>query len=601
VVPRRVIIAGMIEVHTGAKPGRPALLLFVSAGALVVALALAWSQMLAARALQPPVHIKGTPLLVRAPKDWVQHEDEPRVFFLPAERGRWGRDRQVVGRSLTVQWGRQDAFAAPEEFLAYQDHSDAMKSFDLEPARIGPLSAIQVRRAPLGGGRAAVAQQTILRVACSPRGELIRVEYRPLAGLSYADFDLLDDFCAAIQIDDPAYALAPDELHARAGVRFKAAPNWRLVGPELTDVAGLYVLGTENGLPAWSLAVFRTWLSGGRTARDLLLDHATQRWQLDARNVAIEERSRAAGGIVWSLHPKASDAWDQANVSVRVIESSAAEAALVFAYAGRAHAAQADHTADQLAEQMEFLPTARVPDIAAAEAAGISLAAEITSPAALPAAWGREPQRAFFLGEGTRGAEALATHYAAVHRDPDSGYEGGLLNLYEDSKMEANWTVDARAQGFSYTLEYYRGTRFARVQARVRERRAGDSRSVTRVSDGRRERGRSETYEIGPAFICPPAESVAYAWAATRDPGAWIIESSTVLGPGTHTELLQTLAPDEDGVKRVLIQVDYWPAGILLGFDDDGELRYEIRRNSRFDRVEQREALRQFPQLANWP
>lgn len=94
----------------------------------------------------------------------------------------------------------------------------------------------------------------------------------------------------------------------------------------------------------------------------------------------------------------------------------------------------------------------------------------------------------------------------------------------------------------------------------------------------------SGTFRPGPAFVCPPIESLAEAWAARHSKSAMIVEAGTLLGTGTHSRLLSPLPP-ENGYGRVLLQADYNPTGVILAFDEDDEVLYELSPTARYERV----------------
>lgn len=96
----------MVDVYTGAKPGRPALLLVMSAAILAGTLGLAWWHVSAARALAPDVRVGDTPLLVRPPRGWLHHPKEPGTFILPVRRSIRGREQQLIERRLKVEMRR---------------------------------------------------------------------------------------------------------------------------------------------------------------------------------------------------------------------------------------------------------------------------------------------------------------------------------------------------------------------------------------------------------------------------------------------------------------------------------------------------------------
>src|SRR5512140_2146919 len=96
----------LFEVYTGAKPGRPRLLLFVTAGLLAGALGLAWLQVRAGHTLGPEARVGDTPLWVRLPKGWRADPEHPQRYILSSGGGA----REIFERSLRIDFVRLSDF-----------------------------------------------------------------------------------------------------------------------------------------------------------------------------------------------------------------------------------------------------------------------------------------------------------------------------------------------------------------------------------------------------------------------------------------------------------------------------------------------------------
>jgi len=589
----------MFEVHLGSKPGRPRLLLVCAAAVLLGTLGLAWWQAYDRRALGDEVRIDGTPLVVRPPRGWKQDPRNPGIFALPAGREGTGRGEVTLERYVRFQYLRNATFVPPEEILKWRNLQWA-KSAAPEPARVGPLAGIQVRRIVRHSAFGRVyLQEQVLRVACSPRGDILMVEYVPLTGLTTAQLELLDDMCAAIRLEDPAFTTKPAELLRYAGIEVPEDENWTVFGPDFPEAPGFYVQSSVNGLPAWSLGVFRTWLAEGRTPGDLLVDFASEHWRLPPKDAQVAQSRREDGARVATIRHPAFGRSDHRVASVWLVAESAERAALIFVFSGASFAAVGDEAARKLAQTMVCGPTKALPPLDAAATAGRELADILTQKGAVPW-WGRLPMEAYYLEPGTTHPRGVYIGRAAIGDDPAAGYRGHTLYLHstesEPRPQLGLWTIDGHARGYAYKFQGDIDTWQGRVPTSVEERLDAGSATVRRTvkTPGQR---RSWEFPVGPSFVCPPLESIAEAWVAQRDEGAWLIEATSHFDAGTHTRLLRPLPPDESGHRRLLLMTDFWPRGTVLGFDEGPEPLYQQHPAADYQRATEEEAESQLPRL----
>jgi hypothetical protein len=76
-----------------------------------------------------------------------------------------------------------------------------------------------------------------------------------------------------------------------------------------------------------------------------------------------------------------------------------------------------------------------------------------------------------------------------------------------------------------------------------------------------------------------------------------VIEATTDFQASTHTRLLRPLAPDQSGRYRLLLLMDFWPRGMVLGFDEAPEPLYQLYPGGDYQRAESDVADRFFPSL----
>lgn len=593
----------MVAVHAGIRPGRPTLLLLLSAGALAGTLGLAWWQASDALALADELHIEGTPLIVRPPRNWVRDADDPRAFLPPLRFDRRRAERWP--RRVSFKYTRLDRFYPLDQLVFVLDQRDYFDSGDPRPSRIGPLDALQVRRVRNQRYRGRVYhQETVLRLACSPRGDVITVEYEPLTGLTTGDLDLLDQVCKHVRIDDPAFNHTPKELRERAGLSFPLADNWRMIGPDFAETPGLYVQASEHGVPSWSLGVFRTWLAEGRSPTDLLKDFAAQQWRLTPESVLPHAHYGTRRRLdLASIRNPAFGFGATDIASVWIVVQSPGEVAIIYAFADAMWAHVADFAAEELARSLEFAPSELLPSFELAKTAGTELAALLTKKGAMPW-WGRYADRGYYLGDFGRQPRVRVAEHTPSARD--RGYDGFTLTAVprapESGDVEV-WSIDDRAAAYAYELQgaALNGNPLTRFS--LREQRTGPGAPIRRsLAELRRGRRRviapEREFAVGDAFIAPPIEPLAETWVAQQSQGAWLIEVSTPLGVSSHTRLLRPLPPDEAGRPRVLRIIDFSPRGEVAAYSNGDVLENRIGPRGRIRRVDRDVIELRFPAVA---
>lgn len=553
----------MLEVYTGYKPGKPALLLVLSATILALTLGLAWAQTQTTRLLAPEYAVGETPLLVRPPRNWRPDPAAPgrflrvRVSDEDAEQGATPAEQY-----LQFVYDRRGAFVPPLEIIEELRWVQGSDQAQAQAARIGPYDAVQVIRSRERRFRNfRYVQENVLRVACSPRGDVIVVEYEPLLELTPGDLELLNVICASVRLRDEPASRRPDRLLDAAGLRFPVHSAWVFSSPEFAETPGLYIGGKVGEVPCWAIGVFRTWLSERRGTEDVLRDFAITAWGSDAALLPVPIRSRADGAEIASVRRAARGAGADSIVAGRLVARDEDSAALLVVCAAEPAAGIAEAIADDLVLALEFSSSPKLPRAAEARAAGRGLVELIEQRGAsaflVPGThyYQRFGDRAPNLLMMTREEEG-----AAAWRGGYTRFEGSDARVVE----EFRWTLAADSRTFTAA----RSTRASSSElgSHTEDKRLPGADEVTRtVAFG----GRTQRFAVpvGPAFVCPPLEVVAMSWIAQQQEGAALVELLAPRRATTRSALLRPLPPDSAGRRRALRIDDYWPRGVLYTFD----------------------------------
>jgi hypothetical protein len=341
------------------------------------------------------------------------------------------------------------------------------------------------------------------------------------------------------------------------------------VGTDFPEVRGVFISAAAEQGPAWSIAVLRTWLVPDRTPGDLLGDLAARFWlRWDAASLLHEEAHAAGGQVVALRHPDLGES-DILVPSARVVRISPARVVVLLVFTDAANAAEADRVAGRMAAALQIVDDGPV-ELEVARAAGAQLAADLRQ-AGPTARWGREAREAVY--QRLNSNEVVIVQRAAAQGRPERGYEGGLWRRMGQLREErVTWTVDGRAGAYRWQGDFF----IAQEPVQVVEQRGQPTGAVTRqilTSDGARHRW---SFTPGDAFVPPPVESIINGWVARNQVPVALVETSVTLGPGTCSVLLRSLPPD-GAFRRVLVQEDYWPLGLIEAYDDaHAELEYEL-------------------------
>ena len=527
----------MMDVFTGSKPGRPTALLTVSALVLAGTLGLAWLQVRKSRALGLEQQVPGTPLFVRPPLGWIADQDAPGSFVRPVRQSIRGQERWVADRRIRFSFERLQAFQPP---LAQLTAMLPSQEITPEPARIGPFPAVQIRRVIWRTWmRHRIGIEWIQRIAVLPTGHVINVEYIPMKDLTGADLDFLDRVCDTVRLDDPTLNATPAQALQRAGVEFRLEDDWQVGLPQLPEVPGFYVAGADQGFPAWSIGVFRTWLANGRTAQDLLYDFAASTWLLSGEQVKVRQWQRDDGVAVASVQHPDPEHNRQSIASVYIVTKAASETLMLFVYTDMQYLAAAREVADSIASQVDIGSSAVVPAVGPAEQAGTELAALLTREGAMPW-WGRRPVNLLYKGTTLHGDGVIEDKRAALDRNPRRGYQGQALQRIEKKYVERmDWEIDGHA--LSYTMDVQVSASDG-LAITVHEQRQPESDTIERLVTFNDIERLTRRFRPGRMFVCPPIESIAEAWVARETEQPHLLEMVTLLGLGTHTRLLRPLA-----------------------------------------------------------
>lgn len=574
----------MAEVLLGTKPGKPVLTLLIAAGALLTALGGAYWQVQHSRALAEPCRIPGTPLEIRPPRGWIADPKVPGLFIQPVKIVSRGREQWVPDRRIRIGYKRWGTFRPLMQLLELNNLIDRARGEQPEPARIGGFRAVQVTRQRVfrtPWGRE--VGQTVYRLTCSPRGDEISVEYLPLREIAPGDLALLDAVCEAIRIKDSAFERSGLDWPRLAGLACATPPGWEMCGPDMPGAPGFYVQGATQGVPDWTLGVFRTWLAPGRAIEALASDYRANPRGDFPEEVALSPWSLdGLSGVAFVPDRLAPDAWVYHAAWFGQDEQQNAVVLLLFSGPNAIEPAQ--RAADELLASLAFAEPAPWPDLSDAEQAGRDLVQRIGA-AGLKNWWGEQPLRRRYAG-----ADLSQPLRLDVVRQFTESVEGALysgaerLVWQDDSSWDlCSWTADVSGRSYVHSLSRPVGGPSSR-EVRVFDERRHDAEPFIE----RRGRGGRERVPVGPSFVAPPIEILA-EWLVSRDrPGgaAAMIEVSSREYGGTHFRLLLPQAPDAQGHSRVLLLDDFLPSGGIAAFDEGGELVFERNAYGYVERLE---------------
>ncbi len=566
----------MIEIHAHTRPARPVLLPVVCAAALFSAVGLAWWQVEDARVLGDEIAISGSPLIVRVPREWVAASGTPGRFVLPGE-GHDPRGAVTPEREIVFRHARLGTFVPPEQVIVQLNREQSAQSTAPEPARVGGMPGLQVRRIiTVSFGRHVIQRETAMRVAVTPQGDVIHVEFTPLLELSTADLELLDRICASIRLADRPANAASGVLLKSAGVRFPIARDWEIYPPDFPEIAGVFVQALDDGRPVWVLGVHRTWIAPERAPADILADLAGTQWE---RADVLPQTSSA--GTRQVLQIQCPRGLISMVASACLTSDEQGHAALIVAYADEDHAAVASQAALEAATALELTETPLLPDMKAAIQSGETLTSEIRK-GGPRRDWGQEASETQYHGE--RLAERInLTRVRQPTKGSSSGYEGREIVSADRNRRvyDLVWKMDGRAESYTAKLQLAlrSGGSFSMTEQRV-----GDEPRLRRIIDD----SKATVTPIGARFVPPPAEILAELDAARRDDGAYLIEVSPLQPRTTMSRLMRPLPPDAAGNRRVLTQDDFDPRGAISAFNAAGELQYSVGPGLYLERGEER-------------
>jgi len=586
----------MFEVHTGIHPGKPSLALMVSGASLVAALGIAWVQVAASRAMSPPRPLAGTPLMIRVPAGWEELPSQ-RGVFAPHSREAEGAAGAEIRRIVEFKYARSASFVSPAEVV----RGLVEPGTPVRAASIGEIPGVEVRlHQQLRMRRGYFDIETLIRVACSPRGDLIQITYTPRGLISAADEELFDAICAGVSLAGIERAASVESATAGTGLTFEPARDWVLFHTTPPATPGVYVLALESGVPAWALGVLPTWLSPNRLPRDLLADFGAVAWGEDAADLIGRVTSRdTAGGLTTAeIRHRGFSAAPVGIPAAHLVVRKSHEAALVLVFGDTKHHAVAASAADELARHIEFDDDGGAERLAAAERAGQGLAG-LLSTSQTQSLWGSSPAPWFFAAEN-----AGHTIVGVQLREPrptgaQTGYVGREGQVSDEGSFYyERWELGATGEAFEreYTLGSLRasGARPVTHDARAR----GADRVTRKVTLGTRVMSES-AFDCGAAFVSPPLElAAAGLFAARHEPGSEaLIEVLSVEGGGLQSRRLRCLPRVADRGPRLVAIDDYWPDGILIEFAADQLPVRLVTRHGEFRRLTIDEAQRHLPLL----
>jgi len=477
------------------------------------------------------------------------------------------------------------------ELSNYRDVID--RATPPEVARIGRFDGVQVRRMRVFQWRGLrQVGESIYRLVSTARGDQISVEYTPLGEVTPGDMELFDAVCRAVQLDDPAASMSADDALARAGLKLASAENWAIIGPDFAEVRGFYVQGPDGGEASWALGVFRTWLSGKRTPADLLRSFVAWRWSTLASQVEFTEWTRSDGVAVAAVERPALEQRGGQVTGVWVVARSPAEVAVIFAFSGQSGASAAKRAGAKIAEAVRIVADYPPEGVEAAEARGNEFVALLREEG-VDRWWTGSAATSYYVGEVYGHVLTVVSRREPIGADAARGYKGTERYYGDDPDLDEqrSWTVDSRGEAYTYTVWSDFDSVGEPTSVHLHDwREAGQA--VIQHSGTTAARGEKRQIPVGPAFVCPPVDVLAPAWAASQQGGPSLIELMPLRGATTYTQLLTPLEPDTAERQRVLQIDDYWPRGTIMVFDAESEMVYQSAPEGYFQRATREEAQR---------
>lgn len=557
----------MFEVHNSIKPGRPRLLLALSLFSLAGALGLAWSDVLRSRRLGPPIEL-GPELIVRVPAGWAPAANDPRLFQPANSAGPPG----AAGRR--VQFSYQDLGEFVSPLVLARRWPWVGEGPQQSAAMIGRLPAIQFYQPTVRisrGGEAFQVPERLLRIACTPDGRVVTVEYSPQLEATRADFELFEEICAAVEAPGAGPALDPVKALSGAGFELPLTAEHALFARSAPAGVRLSVMASPDGLPSWSAELSRSWLAFGREPADLLADFGARAWRTPAADLLerVERWSRKDGADCALLRRPRTAA--TSDVSAALVVSLAPDAtALVVARTDPLLARQAEGGLIKLMNGLVVRSNGAPFALEDAVTAGEKLAGALHEGSA-PAWWFPGTTQTFYVGQVGDGVvgRVRARDSVSLGKDTFRGWIATASERVGDIEWE-RWTwraVDGRYEHVRGMGASARPGALGRIEVELS---GPDPGVIERFVEERGHRSAESRFTIGPAFVAPPLEEVAEAVAAHQERGDWLIEVTSRPGLASHARWLRPL-PARDGLHRVLVTDDYWPVAVELTLDADGE------------------------------
>ncbi|MGE3180511.1 MAG: hypothetical protein AB7N71_02695 [Phycisphaerae bacterium] len=562
----------MFEVHTGARPGRPIILLLTAAIVLMITLGVARLQVAAKSALGVAVRLQDSPFMVRPPKGWSESKEQPGRFYHSSEgRGlfsEWQDQRAVEFHYVMMYPGVTARDAAAFLVENVSEHVE-----NARPASIGPWPGIEFQRSgAIVQGNQAIARIEICRVAVSPRGDALIAQYRTFGTPTLGDLTRFDDICDAVTLSSDANVdVAQDDTVASCGIRLKTLPAWTFFRPALAATPGFFASRADDAAPI-TLEIIRTWQSQQRPPRALALDLAAERWNTHPADLEARDLPLSPDIAVVALN-RPHNSTDRSTLVQLGAVSHGDEVLLYCAYSPKLTPKDADGVIREVFADVQFTPLALYENLAGAKRSGKTVIENIRDHG-IRHYWQTPIFRDVFASDDGvtqirqertrrirefRGVTLHEGETTLVFASP--GIAKPLVLYHEQwqsnddcSRFELSGTLPLEQPPVEYV-----------------EKRESATGLVSRQISGAVTR--RYTYQPGPNFaVDPPLGELVRVALATGEEEQVLIETPAIRGNTTAYELLTVLERSPQRVT-ILTQSDFRPDGILHIMDAaSGEL-----------------------------
>lgn len=576
----------MIEVHSGARPGRPVLLLIISAIVLCVTLGLARLQVATKRALGAAISLPNSPLVIRPPQEWSADEKVPNRFVQSSgARGlfsEWEDQRSIefhyetLYPGVTARAAAQILISEVTEFLP-----------NARKVNVGPWGGLEIQRTgALIRDNVAARRTEICRLAVSPRGDVLLVRYECFGTPTLGDLTRLDDICDAIKFEKEArYAIDQSAAEALLHFQFGKMDDWEFLHQFRPESLGV-ILSRETADERTTINFLRTWRSFDRDPIAILCDRAAIRLRVPYDTLQVQELVSSNDSLIAYIESDPSERDPDTNTAFSIL-ANGEQLALIDITTS----APLDDTGGFLQDvfgEAQLQPVPRFANLDAATEVGRQVIADVRETGiaqSLPTSDHEQifaSSGALIREEIERVRRSRSTRNVWQHAGEETRIVYAPIFRGPQELSSEQWVTDDTATIFKLNGEQpIQRPTFVFSE----ERKTVSGPVIRQILSGRK---RETSFDPGPNYAAPPLLPYVYASFANGNEPQLLVEVSAIRAAATNA-LLATVLERTIGQTQLFLQTDSRPTGMIYVIDNEtGEIREMIEGATRFKLIADR-------------